>query len=105
MSLLYSNRPFVNHFQTSSIPLGQSKSNFMWCLRLNGEHSLYKCSRLHDQAVCHTNPLVVITCSSKKLRGHIGLGLAVCLCVRYACARARTVRDRILFGIWKVYED
>ena len=45
--------------------------------------------------------------TSKKLRGHIGLGPSVACgpWVFTLCIRARMVRDRILkFDIWNMYE-
>ena len=46
--------------------------------------------------------------TSKKLRGHIGLGLCVHLCVCLSilfCIWSRKIRDRILkFDIWDVLE-
>ena len=46
--------------------------------------------------------------SNSKLRGHIGLGLSVCVSIRLSiilCIQSRMARDRILkFNIWKVHE-
>ena len=49
--------------------------------------------------------------NSKKLRGHIGLIMSVCLSVRYAFLRTRYLKNRLRYGadIWYTvslpYED
>ena len=43
--------------------------------------------------------------TSKKFRGHIGLGLSMGLCICYTCMQSRMVRDGILkFDTWNNHE-